>query len=121
MTWIVVLADGAGFLDEILDLPELTHSNTSEVHDGAAGVNHSVVIAHGRADGQPLPQELFIFDNKTLNLAFGRCHRKELGEVQFAQLFDVYRSAILSTPVNISDSKPHSKSPCWWPRTLSIL
>lgn len=65
---IVVLTDVGGLLNVGRDLPELRDTDVLEIHDGARSLDELALVS--RADGETLSLELFVLDNKLLDLAF---------------------------------------------------
>jgi hypothetical protein len=66
--------------------------------------------------GQSVPQELFVFRDEVLELTFLRGESVELGNVEFAETFDVDRASVLRGRLLVEADEG-----AWRRRTLSIL
>lgn len=67
---VVVLTNVGGLLNVAGHLPELGDADVLEIHDGARGLYE--LSLGGRADGETLSLELFVFDDELLDLALWR-------------------------------------------------
>lgn len=84
---------GAGLLDVVLDLPELTDAEVLEVHDRATRLNERALELG--ADGQAIPHEALVLDHERLQLTLRRRDRVQFREIQLAELLDVDGSSVL--------------------------
>jgi len=116
---VVVLADAAGLLDVVVDGGGLAEADAFKVHDCAAGFQEGVCAAG--AGGQAGVGDFFVLDHEVGEHAFGGGDFVHGGEVDFAELFDVERAAVLGCGGRVSLD-------CYWEegggrciRTLSIL
>ena len=90
---VSVLPDRGGLHHVVLDAVKVGERDAPQVEDRAGRLDG--VPPCGGARGQPLREELFVFEYEPFKLALLRRDRVETLDVQQTQSLDVYRPAIL--------------------------
>lgn len=90
---VVVLPDRARLCDVVLHLVEGPEGDVVQVEDSADGFDWVSDLCGGSRE--TFCEEPFILENESLQETLFRCQRIQLGNVQFPENFNVYRTSFL--------------------------